>query len=73
MSTMVQNSRHPLHNTAARLSKDFNNLEPFVAPTSDHVEDAMGKLSLTNDHEVYIGSSHWATILEDVSVLRGVH
>lgn len=29
----------------------------------------MGKLSITNDQAVYTGSSHWITILEDVSSL----
>ena len=35
-------------------------------PASSMAEE-MGKLSLTDDQAVYTGSSHWVTILEDVS------
>ncbi|KAK7419761.1 hypothetical protein QQX98_003133 [Neonectria punicea] len=36
----------------------------------DEVIDNMGKLSLADDHAVYIGSSHWITILEDIQRLK---
>jgi hypothetical protein len=69
MSNLVQNSRQPLHSLASLPSEDFNDPRPLLTTPGDHVEDNMGKLSLTNDHEIYIGTSHWATILEDVSRL----
>lgn len=37
-------------------------------PSDGHVVDSMGKLSLTDNNAVYIGSSHWVTILEEVSL-----
>lgn len=37
-------------------------------PSDGHVVDSMGKLSLTDNDAVYIGSSHWVTILEEVSL-----
>ena len=65
---MVQSSRQPSHNIAPA-SEAFNDPGPPLAPPDGHVEDTMGKLSLTDNHTVYIGSSHWVTILEDVSCL----
>jgi hypothetical protein len=66
MRVMEQSSRQvpgilasplePFHDSASRL-----------APQDDHVADTVGKLTLTDDHAVYIGSTHWVTILEDVS------
>lgn len=40
----------------------------FAAPDRDVTED-MGRLTLTENLTVYTGSSHWITILEDVSLL----
>ncbi|CAK7236551.1 hypothetical protein SBRCBS47491_009676 [Sporothrix bragantina] len=40
---------------------------PAVGTTTN---DDMGKLSLTDDHVVYTGSSHWVTILEDIQRLK---
>ena len=37
-----------------------------MTPSSGALTDDMGKLSITDDHAVYTGSSHWVTILEDV-------
>jgi hypothetical protein len=37
-------------------------------PSDGHMVDSMGKLSLTDNDAVYIGSSHWVTILEEVSL-----
>ncbi|KAI1806479.1 fungal-specific transcription factor domain-containing protein [Daldinia bambusicola] len=63
---MVQNSRRPpasetssgsLHDTSPQL-QDGN------------VLDVLGKLSLTDNHTVYTGSSHWATILDDIQQLK---
>jgi hypothetical protein len=38
-----------------------------VANSHGSMADDIGKLSLTDDQAVYAGSSHWVTILEDVS------
>lgn len=40
---------------------------PATASSPGGIADDMGKLSLTDDQAVYTGSSHWVTILEDVS------
>lgn len=40
---------------------------PTTANSPSGIADDMGKLSLTDDQAVYTGSSHWVTILEDVS------
>ena len=36
------------------------------------MQDGMGSLRLTDDDAVYTGSTHWATILEDVGDLDPV-
>lgn len=41
-----------------------NGLEPTTSGISPNVR--MGNLNLADDQAVYTGSSHWATILEDV-------
>lgn len=43
---------------------------PSFPPSDAQTTDNMGKLSLTDGHAVYMGSSHWATILEDVRALQ---
>ncbi|KAF5634061.1 transcriptional regulatory [Fusarium tjaetaba] len=43
-------------------------LEPTASGTSPNVR--MGNLNLADDQAVYTGSSHWATILEDIQQLR---
>ncbi|RDW57488.1 oleate activated transcription factor 3 [Coleophoma cylindrospora] len=35
-----------------------------------NVGDSVGKLSLTDDHTVYHGSTHWGTILEEIQSLK---
>lgn len=42
---------------------------PSLPPSDAQATENMGKLSLTDGHAVYMGSSHWATILEDVRLL----
>jgi len=37
-----------------------------MSPSNAALTDDMGKLSITDDHAIYTGSSHWVTILEDV-------
>lgn len=43
--------------------------KPQVSRTHPHgrVTDSLGKLSITDGDEVYIGGSHWVAILEEVS------
>lgn len=41
-----------------------------ITDTHNHVNDSLGKLSLTDGDEVYIGGSHWVAILEEVSSLH---
>lgn len=45
-----------------------NGLEPTTSGISPNVR--MGNLNLADDQAVYTGSSHWATILEDIQQLR---
>jgi hypothetical protein len=65
---MEQSSRQPSDDIASP-SEGLNDPGPPLAPPDGHVIDSMGKLSLTDNHAVYNGSSHWVTILEDVSCL----
>ncbi|OIW34303.1 hypothetical protein CONLIGDRAFT_607106 [Coniochaeta ligniaria NRRL 30616] len=46
-----------------------NDIRPFTPPGSSLADD-LGKLSITDDHTVYTGSSHWVTILEDIRQLK---
>ena len=68
MRDMEQSSRQPSDDIASP-SEAPNDPSLPLAPPDGHVIDSMGKLSLTDNHAVYIGSSHWVTILEDVSCL----
>lgn len=49
------------------LSNDLVRSEP--PPTIPSTTGSMGNLNLTEEQSVYTGSSHWATILEDVSLV----
>ncbi|KAF7548328.1 hypothetical protein G7046_g8711 [Stylonectria norvegica] len=57
--------------TSTEISNDAASLggigEPPLASLDGHIADDMGKLDLTGNHAIYTGSSHWVTILEDVS------
>jgi hypothetical protein len=53
--------------TLASSLEPFHDSEPRLAPRTSHVADTVGKLTITDDHAVYIGSTHWITILEEVS------
>ena len=68
MRVMEQSSRQASGNTAL-LNEHFDDPVLPLAPHDGHVADSVGKLSLTDDHTVYIGSTHWGTILEEVSCL----
>jgi hypothetical protein len=65
---MEQSSRQASGDTAP-LNEHFDDPVLPLAPYDGHVADSVGKLSLTDDHAVYIGSTHWGTILEEVSCL----
>ncbi|KAG5801851.1 hypothetical protein H9Q74_012438 [Fusarium xylarioides] len=55
-------------NDVAQADNSSNGLEPTALGTSPNVR--MGNLNLADDQAVYTGSSHWATILEDIQQLR---
>ncbi|PWY85817.1 hypothetical protein BO94DRAFT_586376 [Aspergillus sclerotioniger CBS 115572] len=38
--------------------------------SNGHVADTVGKLTLTDSHAIYSGSTHWVTILEDIQSLK---
>lgn len=61
---MAQSSHQPPGDGALQ-SAPPNDTAPPLAPGGQGLDD-MGKLSLTDDHAIYTGSSHWVTILEDV-------
>ncbi|KAK3933912.1 fungal-specific transcription factor domain-containing protein [Diplogelasinospora grovesii] len=63
MRDMMQSSHHASDGMASS-NETPNDPGPPLAPA---IVDDMGKLSLTENHAVYTGSSHWVTILEDVS------
>ena len=56
---------HEKSNAAESPSETQIEIQPVTSEASGL--EGMGKLSLTEDHAVYTGSSHWATILDDVS------
>lgn len=65
MRDLVQSSHQPSGDNASPSEMPVYT-EPPLNPSDGHATDDMGKLSLTDDHAVYTGSSHWVTILEDV-------
>ena len=64
-----QNS-HRLQSDVELRSDALTGTETPSIASEGHVADSMGKLSLTDDRAVYIGSSHWSTILEDIQCLK---
>lgn len=66
---MAQSSRQPSGNVASPSTALDDSRSPLVAQDSRVVDD-MGKLSLNDSRAVYTGSSHWATILEDIQHLK---
>jgi hypothetical protein len=50
----------------ASSNQPFHDPAPPLVPDDGHVADSVGKLSLTDNHAVYIGSTHWGTILAEV-------
>ncbi|RFU27838.1 hypothetical protein B7463_g8492, partial [Scytalidium lignicola] len=69
MRVMEQSSHQASGNTVLP-KKPFHDAAPLLAPNDGHVADSVGKLSLTDNHSVYIGSTHWATILEEIQNLK---
>lgn len=69
MRDMEQKSRLPVEKmeVTGEVHKD-ETLNTQRDLPDGHVVDSMGKLSLTDKGAVYIGSSHWVTILEEVSL-----
>jgi hypothetical protein len=69
MRDMEQKSRLPVDKMEVtdEAHKD-ENLGIQRDSSDGHVLDSVGKLSLTDNDAVYIGSSHWVTILEEVSL-----
>ena len=63
---MAQSSRQT-SDDGAPPSVALRDSGPQLIPPDSRVIDDMGKLNLDDDHAVYTGSSHWVTILEDVS------
>ncbi|KAK6949660.1 hypothetical protein Daesc_009743 [Daldinia eschscholtzii] len=63
---MVQNSHQPPNSETPSPSLNDNSPQP----QNGNVLDVMGKLSLTDNHAVYTGSSHWVTILDDIRHLK---
>lgn len=69
MRDMEQKLRQPIDKIEVTDEVHKNeNLGTQRDPSDGHVVDSMGKLSLTDNDAVYIGSSHWVTILEEVSL-----
>ncbi|KAH8660808.1 fungal-specific transcription factor domain-containing protein [Tricladium varicosporioides] len=69
MREMEHRSRQPSDDRSLS-SELLNNPVPPLAPLDDNTIGSMGNLSLTDNHEVYVGSSHWVTILEDIRLLK---
>jgi hypothetical protein len=69
MRDMVENSHQPVKEPAPS-SETAVDAGASLASAEGRIIDDMGNLSITDDHAVYTGSSHWATILEDVSCIR---
>lgn len=66
MREKVESLHQPFVDTASP-AKALNDHTPALDPADGRMIDEMGKLSLTDNHTVYTGSSHWISILEDVS------
>lgn len=64
MRDMEQSSQ--VSGTLPSSLEPFHDSEPRLAPQTGDVADTVGKLTVTDDHAVYIGSTHWVTILEEV-------
>ncbi|KAF2101410.1 hypothetical protein NA57DRAFT_34315 [Rhizodiscina lignyota] len=69
MRDMAQSSRQPSSDITSP-NVALSDLGSPLSSADSHVIDDTGKLSLTDDHVVYTGSSHWVTILEDIRRLK---
>ncbi|UPK89707.1 hypothetical protein LCI18_000642 [Fusarium solani-melongenae] len=68
VTEMAQNSQQPVASPSE--IPDDNNIEAQGAPSDSHAAANIGKLSLEEGNAVYTGSSHWATILDDIRQLK---
>lgn len=66
MRDLAQSPHRPPENMESPRETPRASIQP-ATPLEGAATDNMSKLSLTDDEAVYIGSSHWITILEDVS------
>lgn len=64
---MAQNSCQP-SSSSVTPSGALNDTSP--QHQDGNIIDDMGKLSLTDSHAIYTGSSHWVTILDDIRHLK---
>ncbi|KAI0845724.1 fungal-specific transcription factor domain-containing protein [Daldinia vernicosa] len=64
---MAQNSCRPSSNNAMPSGVLNDNIPQRQ---EGNIIDDMGKLSLTDSHTIYTGSSHWVTILDDIRHLK---
>jgi hypothetical protein len=69
MRDMIQNSDQ--HSPSTSIAP--TDLESQSMTLHDNEKDDIGKLSLSDNHGVYTGSSHWVTILEDVCYREECH
>ncbi|KAF2429258.1 hypothetical protein EJ08DRAFT_591012 [Tothia fuscella] len=68
MRNMAQTPGQQMDGDAASILPDPRS--SHAAADGHLMMNDMGKLSLTDDHAVYTGSSHWVTILEDIQQLK---
>ncbi|KAI5459045.1 fungal-specific transcription factor domain-containing protein [Mariannaea sp. PMI_226] len=66
---VVQSSPESSGNVTSSVDA-HNSSVSLILPHSHHDADSTGNLSLTDTHSVYVGSSHWGTILEDIRCLK---
>ena len=64
--TVMERSSGQASGDTASSNQPFHDPAPPLAPHDGHIADSVGKLSLTDNHAVYIGSTHWGTILAEV-------
>ncbi|KAF4468960.1 Oleate activated transcription factor 3 [Fusarium albosuccineum] len=71
LESLVTEMRGMAQGPSQTFDKTSSPSEALNSPGSPSAPvDNMGKLSLTESHAVYTGSSHWATILDDIQHLK---
>lgn len=66
---VIENSSHQASCDTAAHDEAHSDPAPSLASQDGLVADSVGKLSLTDEHAVYIGRTHWATIFDDVGIV----